>query len=117
MPKGKAKIKFIGGFLYGTFEDNIESRGVISEMSINTGVWYREDEDNVQIIKGGNLDDQWIGIETHLYKKGSKDKDGYFEYNFFQSEVAKRCSSITKTGKQCMKTCYKDLSVCEIHKK
>lgn len=117
MPKGKVKIKFIGGFLDGTLEDNFDSRGATSEITLNTGVWYREDGENIQVIKGTKPDSQWLGIETHLYKKGSKDKTGYLEYDFVQSKFVKRCSTITKAGRQCMKSCYKELSVCETHKK
>ena len=116
MPKGKANIKFTGGCLAGEHFEDIDTRTLLDEISEPTGVWIRDDDDKVQIMKGGDLDKNWMSYQIHIYTKASKDKSGYYEYKYDRDGVIERCSAITKKGVQCSKTCYKDLNVCETHK-
>lgn len=116
MPKGKSNIKFSGGSFDGEVYENVDSRYVVDEIIQKTGGWFRQNGDQVQIMKGGELDEFWLSYKIDVYKKGSKNKSGYFEYEFVRSVMVERCSAKTKYGNQCKKSCYKDLDVCETHK-
>jgi len=114
--KGKANIKFKDGCIDGEFIKNFNTRFMRSEIIQATGLWFREDGAGIQILKDGNLDKKWHSYEVHIYKKAKKDQEDYFVYEFDRSEIIDRCTALTESGKRCMKSCYKNLSVCETHK-
>ncbi len=118
MAKGKSKIRFIGGDLDGEFLDNFDNRSLSDEIHHHTGLWFRENEDgSAHAMKGGKLDHLWHSYEIHIYKKGNKDKNSYFIYQFERSDIVDRCTAMTKSGTRCMKSRYKNLPVCETHNK
>jgi len=118
MPRGKANVQFTGGFLDGQTSEQVESRALFEELYQATGSWYRQPEpgDKVEIIEGGNLDENWIGYLVHKYKKCGKNDSGYIMYTFVKELLVERCTAITKSGKQCSKTKFKNLEYCETHK-
>lgn len=118
MPRGKVKIKFVGGFLDGNFYDNVDSRVALNELHEASGSWYRKSDsgEKVEVIMGGQLDRNWIGFLVHIYKKMGKGDDGYLQYKFVREKLVERCTAFTKTARQCMKSRFKDLQVCESHK-
>lgn len=118
MPVGKAKIRYVGGFLDGRVFDAVDPRGLIETLIEPTGSWYKRVGDDVGVMKGGRFwkDKDWLSYNAHIYTKGSKDNDGYFEYQFSGDVIINRCSADTKKGLRCLKVCYKELSVCETHK-
>lgn len=115
--KNKTKIKFIGGCLDGIFDENVPPQALSAYLNIKTGKWFRGAEEYVEVFKGGEIDSKWLCYEVHQYKKGSKDKNGYFEYQFTKPLIIDRCTAITQKGKQCMNSQYKDLPYCKTHKK
>ena len=115
MPKGKTRIKFIGGCNDGFHDDAVDTRVLASEMAVRTGYWYREEKQGVSIMKGGALCDNWHSFGVHVYKKCEKAKDGYLVYKLSEKKVVDRCSAVTKQGKKCRNTALMDLSLCSTH--
>ncbi|MGI9274180.1 MAG: hypothetical protein ACR2PT_04875 [Endozoicomonas sp.] len=116
MAKGRTKVRFKGGCLDGEFSDSVSARDVVKEVHQPTGGWFRKEGDQVQVMQGGRRDRNWLSYQIHIYKKAGKDKNGYFEYRYDRSEMVERCGATTKAGTQCMKSCYRDLTLCETHK-
>ena len=117
MSKGKTKIKFMGGRLDGIIEEDVDTRTVTNQISVETKMWYRKNGEYVEVMKGGRLDNNWMSYAVENYVKGSKDNNGYIEYTYLEDAMVDRCTGITKTGKQCLNAQYKNFSVCRTHKK
>ena len=110
-------MQFVGGFLNGELVENVDSRMAIKKMKIDTGIWTSSNEGGVKIHKSEKLGDKWESYLVHVYRKVGKNKSGYFEYQYEDSEEIERCTSLTLKGAQCKKAKYKNLDCYESHKK
>ena len=116
MPKGKVKVKFIGGVLDGEHDDNFRSILLSNSLVVASGYWFKKDNSVYSIMKGKICRDSWISYGTHKYEKHEKNIDGYYEYIFTGSDAVHRCTAKTKKGSQCKKPALKEIDTCATHK-
>jgi hypothetical protein len=115
MSKGKASLYLEGGPLDKDILEDIDARHIQEKIRFPTLTWGRKVDGNIEIIKGGKLDKFWNFTAQDVYEKTLRRNGELIVYSFLETETVDRCSAITKSGNQCMKSARIGKDTCETH--
>ena len=121
MPKGKTKVKFVGGVWDGEAFDEFDTRMMHESVAVFSDVWAKKLPDgNVGLMRSEQYGNDWIYYQNHRYRRNGKDNNGYFIYQFKEEVDNYRCEYITKEGNCCKNIAIEsnaDIMFCKIHAK
>lgn len=102
MPKGKAKVKFVGGVWDGESFEEYDTRMMHDSVQVFSGIWAKKLPDgNIGLMKSKRFGSDWLFFQNHQYKRNGKDDNGYFVYEFENEIDNHRCEAVTAHGQQC----------------